>query len=77
MILFLLGFFLNMKHKNFYIDVRTKTFHLIYDEKEKCEDLKGIKRKYIQETTAKFEAILNNNEFMVCQKCNSIVVNVL
>ena len=60
------------EYKNFYIDIRTKTFHLIYDEKEKCEDLKSIRRKYIQETTAKLEAILKNNEFKVCQKYKKI-----
>ena len=61
----------NSKYKNYYVDVRTKTFHVIYDEREKCEDLKGVRRKYIQEVTGDENAILNtkDEEFKICQKC--------
>ena len=58
-------------YKNYYVDIRTKIFHVIYDEKEKCEELKGVRKKYIQEVTGYEEAILSNKDkkFKICKKC--------
>ena len=57
------------KYKNYYLNIKTKVFHLIFDEKEKCEDLKGIATKFIQEVTGDKEEILSNKEFKICKKC--------
>ena len=56
-------------YKNYYVDVRTKIFHLIFDEKEKCEELKYVRRKYIQEITGNPNEIYSKN-FELCEKCN-------
>lgn len=58
-------------YKNYYVDIRAKIFHVIYDEKEKCEDLKGVRKKYIQEVTGDEESILSDKDknFKICRKC--------
>lgn len=56
------------KYQNYYINIKDKRFHLVYDEKEKCEELKYVRRKYIQETTANYEEILENKEFSICNR---------
>lgn len=56
-------------YKNYYVDVRNKVFHLVFDEKEKCEGLKNVKIKYIQEVTGKPEEIIAK-KFKICEKCN-------
>ena len=38
--------------------------------KKKCEELKYVRRKYIQETTANYEEILQNKDFSICSKCS-------
>ena len=63
------------KYQNYYINIKDKKFHLVYDEKEKCEELKYVRRKYIQETTANYEEILqnedkDNKDFSICTKCS-------
>ena len=64
------------KYQNYYINVKNKKFHLVYDEKEKCEELKYVRRKYIQETTANYEDILTSKEienFSICEKCTKVI----
>lgn len=60
----------NNKYKNYYVDIRKKVFHVIYSEKEKCEDLKGVRHKYIQEVTGDENAILDK-DFNICQMCKA------
>ena len=55
--------------KNYYLNIKTNVFHLVYDEKEKCEDLKGVAIKFIQEVTGVKEDILKGTEFKICKKC--------
>ena len=57
------------KYQNYYINVKDKKFHLVYDEKEKCKELKYVRRKYIQETTANYAEIIQNKNFSICSKC--------
>lgn len=57
------------ERKNYYLNTKTNVFHLIYNEKEKCEDLKGVAIKFIQEVTGKREEILQNDKFKLCEKC--------
>lgn len=57
------------QYKNYYLNIKNNSFHLVYDEKEKCEDLKGLQIKYIQEVTGKKEEILANDSFSICKKC--------
>ena len=57
------------KYQNYYINVKDKKFHLVYDEKEKCKELKYVRRKYIQETTANYAEIIQNKNFSNCSKC--------
>ena len=56
------------QYKNYYLNIKDNSFHLVYDEKEKCEKLKGIQTKFIQEVTGKKEDILDNN-FTICKEC--------
>lgn len=58
------------KYQNYYINIQDKKFHLVYDEKEKCEELRYVRKKYIQETTGNPEEILLNKDFSICKKCN-------
>ena len=60
----------NNTYKNYYVDVRNKIFHLVFDEKEKCEVLKNVKIKYIQEVTGAPTEI-TAKDFEICEKCNN------
>ncbi len=56
-------------YKNYYLNIKDNVFHLVYDEKEKSEDLKGVYIRCIQEVTGKKEEILTNKDFSICKKC--------
>ena len=58
-------------YKNYYLNIKDNVFHLNYDDIEKCEELKGIPIKYIQEVTGKKEEIIVNEDFSICKKCEN------
>ncbi len=55
------------RYKHYSINVRTKTFHLL-NEKVKC--MQKIDPKYIQETKAREEDIINR-KFKLCRRCTN------
>lgn len=57
----------NNKYKEYSINVKTKMFHLF---SKKCGYIKNIEPKYIQETKA-FEEDIINRGFNLCKKCTS------
>ena len=59
------------KYKEYSINIKTKTFHLRYKE---CGSIKNMEPKYIQETKAWEEDILNKG-FKLCKKCNEYQKN--
>lgn len=54
-------------YKHYSINVKTKTFHLL---KAKCKCISKTELKYIQETKAKEEDIINRG-FKLCKKCTN------
>ena len=56
----------NNKYKNYSINVRTSTFHLM---SKNCCSIKNIEKKYIQETRAAEDEILSKG-FKLCKRCN-------
>lgn len=57
----------NVKYKHYSINVKTKTFHLFDKE---CRCIQKIKPKYIQETKANVEDIINR-KFKLCKICTN------
>ena len=56
----------NNKYKNYSINIRTSTFHLM---SKNCCSIKNIEKKYIQETRAAEDEILSKG-FKLCKRCN-------
>ena len=57
----------NNKYKEYSINVKTKMFHLF---SKKCGYIKNVEPKYIQETKA-FEEDIINRGFKLCKKCTN------
>ncbi len=66
------------EYKNYYLNIKTNVFHIVYDEKEKCEELKGVQIKYIQEVTGSKDEVksarckITGTKFKICKKCEKI-----
>lgn len=54
-----------LKYKDYKINIKTKTFHLLNSS---CNALDNVEAKYIQETTACEDDIIQNG-FQLCKKC--------
>ena len=54
-----------LKYKDYKINIRTKTFHLLNSS---CKAIVNTQKKYIQETTAYEEDIIQKG-FKLCKKC--------
>ncbi len=55
----------NNKYKDYEINIKTKTFHL---KSKHCSYINNVNPKYIQETKAYEEDIINRG-FKLCKKC--------